>query len=258
MPPNREREMDCRRIESLLPPYVDGEAGVDEGADVERHLAACPGCRSAVAAQRTARFVLQARGRAIAPALPPDLRARIEAAIDERSTGRLHWTSRLSALAAAAALLVVTVTGLEMASPSWNVLYAAQLAIDHVRCFVVERSTTAAAEPGPLEARYAEDYGWRVRVPPSNDALGLRLVAARRCPFWLGRHAHVLYRLGDRELSLYIDQGDARTPDQLHVLGHTERIWRSGDSSYALIARGVPEAELARIGSYLEHETSPR
>jgi anti-sigma factor RsiW len=249
--------MDCRRIESLLPLYVDGEAATRDVAEVERHLVTCADCRAAVAAQRTTRAVLQARGRYLAPPLPPGLRIRIAAALNPRPvvSRSLGWRARVSAFAAAAAMLTIAVTIFEFVSPRSNVLYAAQLAIDHVRCFVAERSSTAAIDAPAMERVYAAEYGWKISVPPGNDALGLRLIAARRCPFWLGQHAHALYRVGDKEVSLFIDRGEHRMTDQLQVLGHREHIWQSGGSSYALIARGLPEAELAEITAYLQART---
>jgi len=247
--------MHCRRIESLLPPYVDGEARASEVAEIERHLAECAGCRAAVEAQRTVRIVLQARGQAIAPHLPPGFRSRITATLGASPRPSLGWGGRLTAFAAAAVILLVAVSALELVAPQSSVLYAAQLAIDHVRCFVVEKAATAKADPAVLRQFYAEHYGWDVRVPASNDAIGLQLVAARRCPYWVGRHAHLLYRTGDHEVSLYMDQGDSRPEQQLQILGHAEHIWQSGGSSYTVIARGVPEAQLTQITAYLQSQT---
>lgn len=250
--------MDCSRIESLLPPYVDGEAGTRDAAEVERHLATCADCRAAVAAQRTTRAVLQARGRYLTPPLPPGLRTRITATLNPEARPAFGWLGRAAAFAAAAVLVVAALTVFEFVSPQSNVLYAAQLAIDHVRCFVAERATTEPVEAAAMERTYAADYGWTVDVPPSNEAIGLRLIAARRCPFWLGQHAHALYRIGDHEVSLYIDRDGERPTDQLHVLGHREHIWQGGGNTYALIERGVPEAQLTQIAAYLQAQTRGR
>ena len=202
--------MDCRRIESLLPPYVDGEAPASEVALIESHLAGCPACRFAVSAQRTSKVVLGARGRQIASLAPPGFaRARGRPyAVSPRIS--LGWRGRATAFASAAALVIIGIAGFELITPHSNVLYAAQLAIDHVRCFVVEMSSTEKVEPAALERGYAERYGWHLKVPRPNDDSGLRLVAARRCPFWPGRHAHVLYRTGRQEVSLYVDQTNER------------------------------------------------
>ena len=80
-------------------------------------------------------------------------------------------------------------------------------------------------------------------------------MAARRCPFWLGDHAHLLYRSGDRDVSLYVTQGQERAPASLSVLGHVERIWTANGNAYVVVARGVPADELDRIAGYLEART---
>ena len=43
---------DCRNLEPMLAPYVDGEAEPRTRAAVDGHLAACPPCRDRVAAVR--------------------------------------------------------------------------------------------------------------------------------------------------------------------------------------------------------------
>jgi hypothetical protein len=146
-------------------------------------------------------------------------------------------------------------TAMEFVSPRSNVLFAAQLAIDHVRCFIVHLGTIDGPAVSDVQREFQERYGWSVPVPPSNDAVDLTLVAARRCPFWLGSHAHLLYRSGGNELSLYVTPGDARPDEQLRVLGHVERIWTVNGQAYALIGRGVPEAQFDRIAAYLESQT---
>jgi anti-sigma factor RsiW len=247
--------MDCRRIESLLPPYVDGNAPPTEVAEIERHLAGCPACRFAVAAQLTSRLVLQSRGRQLTPLAPLGLRTRLRATLAGSSRPSLGWRWRVAAFVSAVALFIAGVAVFELALPSSNVLYAAQLAIDHVRCFVVEMASTEKVETAELERMYLEREGWQVRVPPSDDAIGLRLVAARLCPFGVGRYAHALYRVDEREVSLYIDQSDGRSNDRLHVLGHSETIWEHAGSTYVLIARGVPEPQLQQIADYLQTQT---
>jgi hypothetical protein len=86
--------------------------------------------------------------------------------------------------------------------------------------------------------------------------LGLTFVAARRCPFWLGDHAHLLYRHGKREVSLYVTPAASRPSGDVAVLGHAERIWSTGGASFALVARGFDEAELASIANYFASATA--
>jgi anti-sigma factor RsiW len=246
---------ECRRIESLLPPYVDGVAPASEVAIVEGHLATCPQCRDLVAVQRTARTVVRARAAQLAVQAPPGLRTRLVATLTPEPQPRLGWWGRLAAFGAATAVVFVALSVFELTSPRSNVLFAAQLALDHLRCFVVELGSVDAEEPAVARRLYAERYGWEVDVPPSSGAAGVTLVAARRCPFWLGDHAHLLYRSGEHQVSLYISQGEQRGDARLSVLGHTQRLWTANGDTYAVVARGVPDADLDRISSYLEQQT---
>jgi anti-sigma factor RsiW len=247
---------ECRRIESLLPPYVDGEATPDEVHRVESHLASCDVCQAQVVSERTARTILRARASELATPSPPGLRTRIAATVPSAERPTLGWGGRLSALGAAAAVLVFLVVALEFVPLRSNVLFAAQLAIDHVRCFVVEElGMMTPTDASAVERQYRTDYGWNVRVPPSSENAGVTLMAARRCPFWLGDHAHVLYRFGDRDVSLYVTQGQQRTPSSVAVLGHVERIWSTNGNTYAVVARSMPAGDLDRIAAYFEAST---
>jgi anti-sigma factor RsiW len=234
---------------------VDGEARADEVAAVEHHITTCAACRSRVATERTVRTVLRARASALATTAPPGLRTRLLARMQEERTPVLGWRGRLTSFAAAAAVIVIVVSAFEWVTPRSNVLLAAQLAIDHVRCFVVEMTTTGPADHRALERQLHDDYGWSITVPASNGDAGVTLIAARRCPYWLGPYAHLLYRTKDSEVSLYVAPGRDRTDEQVEVLGHTERLWTVNGTSYALIARGLSPSELERVGAYLERET---
>jgi anti-sigma factor (TIGR02949 family) len=247
----------CRQIESLLPPFVDGEADAQTTALVEAHLAACAPCRNRVGMERTVKTVLQARAAELTVLAPPGLRTRVVAALEARRVERRKatWGMRMTAFAAAAVLILVVASALELVTPKSDVLYAAQLAIDHVRCFVVELATTEPADPRQLKQRFADDYGWSVPVPPSSTEAELTLVAARRCPFWIGEHAHLLYRSGSREVSLYVTPGGRPRDGQLHVLGHSQKLWNSGGNLYTLVADDLEPAELQKVTEYLQAET---
>jgi len=234
---------------------VDGEASPDVVSEVDRHLTTCAACRDEVAAGRTARTVLRARAAELRAVAPPGLRTRIVAAIPSEPAS-LGWFGRAAAFAAAAVVVVTVLTALEFVPAPNNALFAAQLAIDHVRCFIVHLGTIDGAAPSDVQRQFQERYGWGVEVPASNGDLGLTLIAARRCPFWLGSHAHLLYRHGGRELSLYVTPGESRPGETLEVLGHVERIWSANGQAYALVSGGVPDADFDRIATYLQHETA--
>ena len=199
---------ECRQIESLLPPYVDGEASASGVAQVEAHLASCDACARSVQAQRTLRTVLRARAAQLTGQAPPGLATRITARLRPQPAPSLGWAGRLSAFGAAAVLLLALVIGSEFMSPRSGVLFAAQLAIDHVRCFVLAWGTLEGGGAVAVQQEYADRYGWTVPVPDSNADLDLALVGARRCPFSLGDHAHLRYRSGAHNVSLYVTLGE--------------------------------------------------
>jgi anti-sigma factor RsiW len=250
---------DCRQIESLLPPFVDGHADARTRQVVELHLRDCGPCRTRVNMERAARTVLRARASELAEVAPPGLRTRVVASLNARNAERVSttWGMRVTAFAAAAVVLMGIVGALELVTPRSDVLYAAQLAIDHVRCFVVELTSNEPADARVVQKTLADNYGWSVPVPPSNADAGLTLVAARRCPFWIGDHAHLLYRSGDREVSLYVTPGGQPRDGQLHVLGHSEKLWSSGGNLYTLVADDLEPNESARIADYLMRNTQP-
>ena len=60
---------ECRDLEPLLQPYVDGEFEPGDRADVETHLAHCPACRTLVEGERRLRVRMrEALNIALAPA----------------------------------------------------------------------------------------------------------------------------------------------------------------------------------------------
>lgn len=249
---------DCRQIESLLPPFVDGHADAQTRHLVELHLKECAACRNGVTMERTVKTVLRARAAELSELAPPGLRTRVVASLNGRTSERRKatWGIRLTAFAAAAVVLIAVAGALELVTPRSNVLYAAQLAIDHVRCFVVELTSTDPADARVLQKKLADDYGWSVPVPPSSADAGLTLVAARRCPFWIGDHAHLLYRSGDREVSLYVTPGGQPRDGQLEVLGHSEKLWSAGGNLYTLVVEDdLTAEESARIADYLTRST---
>jgi anti-sigma factor ChrR (cupin superfamily) len=67
--------MSCERIQDLLSPYLDGELGPAERAEVDAHLAACPDCAALLARLRAA---VEAFAAFPETELSADLRARLE------------------------------------------------------------------------------------------------------------------------------------------------------------------------------------
>src|SRR5688500_16312448 len=88
---------DCRRAGERLTPYVDEALPPTERAEVERHLDACPPCRTAADEVRGGRVVLRECADRLRPPLPPGLRSRCEALAREQARVRTvsSWRARL-------------------------------------------------------------------------------------------------------------------------------------------------------------------
>jgi anti-sigma factor RsiW len=133
--------------------------------------------------------------------------------------------------------------------------FAAQLIKDHQKCFVALGSSAEALEAAEAEARLAQRYGWRMRVPESSRAARLTLVDVRRCVYADGAVAHILYELADRPVSLFIVP-DARQADRvLEIMGHDALIWSGNGNAYVLVGdQGT--AEMTRLATYVRRFTN--
>jgi anti-sigma factor RsiW len=256
--------MNCEQVEEQLPRYVDG-AGADDAAAIAAHLETCVACRGSAHAQRVARTVLRARAAELAPIAPPGLRTRIAAHAADARTLRpqdlktpqdLGWTGRLTAFATAA-MFVLTLGAilLPVTTIRSTALLAAQLALDHLKCFTIEGD--ADGQPitkAQAEAALKQEYGLEVIVPDSRPGDRLELMAVRRCLYGDGRAAHLMYRLGGEPVSLFVIPGLARPEAELSLFGHDQVVWTAGDRTYMLVARGGLRDELARVAPHLRAE----
>ena len=257
--------MNCRDVESWLPSYVDG-LEPSRAAAIAAHLETCAACRQLSHEQSVARAVLRARAAELAPLAPPGLRTRILADTESVSQqhqpaspkpgeGGLIWT-RLSAFAAAAmVILTLGAVLLPVATVRSTALLAAQLALDHLKCFTIEGD----ADGEPIQKQAAEtlmkeQFGFTVSVPSSLPSEKLELMAVRRCLYGDGRAAHLMYRLNGEPVSLFIVPGVSRPAAELSLFGHEQVVWTQGDRTYMLVARGGAGGGLARVASYLRNE----
>ncbi len=192
---------ECRRIESLLPPYVDGEATPDAVRQVEAHLATCAvvpgaGCQRADGA----RVILRARAAQLTTPAPPGLRTRIVASLQPAAqpVARLARPAR-RAFAAAAAVLVLDGRDGARVRAACNRTCSLRRSWRSITCAASSSSSWGpmrAADAAELERQYRRTTtDGTFGCPPSSAEVGITLVAARRCPFWLGDHAHLLYRI---------------------------------------------------------------
>ena len=168
--------------------------------------------------------MLRARAAQLAVTAPPGLRTRIAATAraERAGAGLLSWGGRLSAFSAAAiVVLAIGAALLPVVTARSTVVLAAQLALDHLKCFSIDGDGDGPAiSKADAEATIKREHGWSIEVPASAEAEGIALLAVRRCLYGDGLAAHVLYRVDGEPVSLFIMPGLARPAAELGVLGH--------------------------------------
>jgi anti-sigma factor RsiW len=241
---------DCARIDALVTPFVDGELSTSDEQTVSTHIAACPPCRAKVAAERAVRACMRARRSELAPAeAPAALKARCAmlrqqakpsrvAPIAGGVVARATWRDRFAPFALAAAL-VLAVGGafLYQATRSSSRVLAAELALDHEKCFRLNRLLGTHDSADTVEAAMSSGFDWNVQLPDTADHDDVALVGSRPCLSGEGKVAHIMYRHNGQPVSLFMLPGETRREQIVQVLGHQCRIWSSDGRTFVLVAR---------------------
>lgn len=252
---------DCSRIESLVTPFVDGELPPGDYQAVAQHVAACPPCRARVAAERAIRSLLQARRPDLTPAAAsPELRARCACLLKPRlspvvpfpskattvpAPAAPTWRGRYASLAVAATLLLaVGGAFIYEATRSSSRVLAAELTMDHEKCFRLNRLLGTQQSPDAVEAALSAGFGWNVELPDTAGHSDVSLVGSRPCLYGEGKVAHIMYRHNGQPVSLFMLPREARQDELVQVFGHQCRIWSEGDRTFVLVAQeSAPEME---------------
>jgi len=268
---------ECRVIDPLVTPYVDGELVDGDRRLVDAHLLKCPPCHSRVAAERAVRDALCARRRELAAKhAPPALRAVCARLCGHSSTdrhsaappdARSGQTTRNAARArglfaaltprlvpfALAASLVVIVGGAfvyQMTDASATVM-TAELVADHTKCFALNALLGTHQTATAVEAAMLGGFGWSVHLPQNPSDAGLELVGERPCLYGEGTIAHVMYRHNGQPVSLFMLPKTARAEQFVEVLGHQAKIWCAGNRTLVLIAR-EPRRNVEKLAEFVQ------
>jgi len=241
---------DCRQIEALLPTFVDGEANERDRARVASHLERCAVCRQTADAQGAVRRLLRDRHEALRVAAPSGLAAELRAAVRQPVTApALGRGGRLSALAAAAALVLAVTAGFAWATGRSSVLLAAQLTLDHIKCFIVDGDDHADHYSADVaEARMQEQFGWSVAIPTPAARPDVHLVSVRRCLYGEGMVAHVLYRVQDQPVSLFVMPDRDASQADISAFGRHAQVLTRGGVTYVLVAPAALAGVAAAVG----------
>ncbi|MBS1819784.1 MAG: zf-HC2 domain-containing protein [Acidobacteria bacterium] len=243
---------DCSRIDALVTPFVDGELPEPQQQTVADHIAACPPCRAKVSAERAIRTLLHARRPDLhsAPA-PADLRARCAKLAQARrsvvsfpaSTARQGgmvsaWRARLAPFALAATLLLAVAGAfVYQATRSSSRLLAAELAMDHEKCFRLNHILSTARTPDAVQASMASWFDWNVQLPDTATHDDVSLVGSRPCLYGEGKVAHIMFMHQGQPVSLFMLPRETRQEQVVTVFGHQARMWSEGDRTFVLVAK---------------------
>jgi anti-sigma factor RsiW len=255
---------DCRDLESLFAPYVDGEAGQIDCAAVDAHLKGCPACRERVSREREVREAIVARRANLRGCASADLRRRCEArrpvapaVVRTGGFGRPSFLSRPSwvPLSMVATILLavggVFFYGLRGGSGA----LAAQLVADHVKCFEFAPQPSVIPDARALSREWSTQRGWTLKVPESTMAEQLELLGMRRCISTDGITAHVMYKWKGQPLSVYVlnseRSGIGPVPHVVERFGQEAIMWSKRGRTYAVVARGRP-ADVEHVAKYVQ------
>src|ERR671936_251126 len=176
---------DCKSIDPLVTPYVDGELAEADRRHIDDHLHRCPPCHSRVAAERAVRTLIHDHRASLdARCAPAALRAKcavLSRSGDARLKARVAtaWRARAVPVALAASLVIVVGGAFvyQLTDSSARVL-AAELTADHMKCFALNAMLGTHAKASAVESAMASGFGWPVHLPEDATKAGLELVGA--------------------------------------------------------------------------------
>lgn len=241
--------MKCQDAEALFAPYVDGEAAAPDKVRLDAHLQACPPCRDRVAGERSAREIVRARRAGLRPCASSALRTRCAAHCARTAARGGVLTRRALVPLSLAAALLLAVSGVLFFAGNHVEVLAAQLAVDHVKCFQFAPDR-GAVDPIAEAGKWERVYGWPLKVPATSAVQDLQLLGVRRCVSSEGRVAHMMYRWRGEPLSVFVLNSRAGAADDpgagieasIRRIGEQAVIWSRGDRTYAVVARGEAAA----------------
>jgi len=257
----------CQSIDPLVTPFVDGELSDADCRAVEAHLRVCAPCHSRVVAERAVHTIIRARAESLRAPAPSPLHARCReiaarGAAPDRSAVRAAswrgfippraWTARVAPFAVAASLIVIVGGAFFVqATRRSEVVLAAELTADHVKCLAMNRVLGTHQEASAVESSLFSGFNWNVHLPEHPEREGLELVGSRPCLYGEGKIAHIMYRHDGNAVSLFMLPKTERAQQLVRVLGHEAAIWCVGNRTFVLLAR-EPRLEIERMASYVK------
>ena len=234
----------CADVDAIMTAYVDGEVTAADAQAVRAHLDGCPACRSRAAAEQAAREQLRAAAPALRERAPAALWARCAAAAQSGPDAVTPFPQMRAvpwAPLSMAATILLAAAALFMAGQRQGQglgAVAAQLAIDHDKCFLV----TPAGTPdfGRQEARVqlAGIVGSDIALP--FESPDFDLVDVRECAYEHGGVGHVLCNWRGDPVSLFVVPDRSFGEQLLEIINHDAVVWSGAGHAYVLVAEQGP------------------
>ena len=243
----------CREVEPLKTPFVDGEAGEADRAAVESHLTACGPCRDEVAVETAARDVVVARREELRGTCPDALRASVASALTRKpvAAGFRRKAITWAPMSIAATLVLAAAAFFALGLTDKTQALAFQTTIDHAKC-VRFNNSAVPADPIAEARRWMTTYGWPVKVAASRGT-DLELRAVRRCAVTDGRVAHMIYEWKGEPLSVYVLPSEAiQHAAEVQRFGHDAIMWGQNGRTYIVLTRQPRRPELDGVISYVK------
>ncbi|KWC63283.1 anti-sigma factor family protein [Burkholderia ubonensis] len=253
--------MDHQQACDVLAAYVDNELSLTESAALERHLACCNACRSALEIQRRASALLKSAD--LRFGAPDALRVRIAADLRSRRSVRRRlsdWLRPRTATGmpiwAPAGALAVSALALAWSGALWLSVPTAdeqlrtELVDSHVRSLQLDHLTDVVSTDRHTVKPWFD--GKIDFAPPVRDLAqdGYPLVGGR-LDYVGGRTVAVLvYRYRRHPINVYVWPGDgaAGQPRIDEQQGYHVARWSAGRMNY----RAVTDAGAAELGGFVE------
>ena len=198
--------MDCDEVRRMLDAYLDGELHQTRQLDVETHLAGCATCKDA--AEDIANFCSLVRMNAPFYKGPPELKAKIRAALRKESKPRFRWFSQFSLPLSYAAAALVLSFGLAW---TWRTFSAgndqeliAQAIVNHARSLIaVHMVDVASSDQHTVRPWFTGKFDYSPPVVDLAQA-GYPLIGGRIDMLDQRPVAAIVYQHGDHFINLFV------------------------------------------------------
>lgn len=253
----------CDDVDVIMTAYVDGEVAADEAVAVDAHLAVCPPCRARASSESVVRQVLQSKAGTLGERASPGLLARciaatprVSPAVARATDGPRGPAQRVAGWVplsmAATVLLAVGAVFIFGQNKQLEAAFAAQLAIDHDRCFAHVEEIAVGFDQERAQVMLADELGVDTTVPA--ESVDFDLIDVRKCLYDEGAMAHVLCEWRGQPVSLFVVPGRSDREQILEIVGHDAVIWSEGDNTYVLVAEPGP-VEIGQVAEYVRQYT---